>query len=78
MQVSGPMMELIDRKPAICDCQDAAAPKSIQWNIEFKDVCFAYPQKPDKLILNNFNLSIKQNQVVGILADSGSGKSTII
>lgn len=46
--------------------------------IEFKDVCFAYPNRPDQPVLRNLNLRVGKGQSVGIVGASGCGKSTII
>lgn len=40
-------------------------------------VDFKY-ESSDKLILNNINLSIKKNEIIGISGASGSGKSTLL
>lgn len=43
--------------------------------IELKDVNFSYPNKQ---VLNNINLTIKENESVAFVGETGSGKSTII
>ena len=43
----------------------------------FKDISFSY-ENDDKKVLNNFNIEIKKNTAVGIIGESGSGKSTFI
>ena len=55
-----------------------ASAKDIIGNIEFKNVSFSYPTKPDQLILNNLSLVINAGQKVALVGLSGSGKSTII
>jgi ABC-type multidrug transport system fused ATPase/permease subunit len=55
-----------------------ASAKDIRGNIEFKNVSFAYPTKPDQIILKNLSFTIKEGQNIGIVGLSGSGKSTII
>lgn len=45
-------------------------------NIIFKDVSFYY--KKENLILNDINLKITNNNKIGIIGQSGSGKSTFI
>jgi len=42
--------------------------------IEFKNVDFRYK---DKLILSDFNLTIKRNDKIGVVGKSGCGKSTL-
>ena len=51
---------------------------NIKGNIEFKNVSFSYPTKPDQLILKNLSFTIYAGQRVGLVGLSGSGKSSII
>ena len=46
--------------------------------IELKDISFAYKNKKENIILENLNLTINKNEIIGILGPSGSGKSTIV
>ncbi len=46
--------------------------------IEFKNVSFAYPSRPDVSVLKNFNMKIKAGQHIALVGPSGSGKSTIM
>ena len=45
-------------------------------NIEFKNVYFKYNK--DNYIINNFSLSLKKGDTLGIIGRSGSGKTTIM
>ncbi|MHA1940271.1 MAG: ABC transporter ATP-binding protein [Candidatus Hodarchaeales archaeon] len=47
----------------------------IQGKIEFKDVDFGYTK--DKLILDNFNLSIPSGETIAVVGPTGAGKTTI-
>ena len=60
--------------PAPAPTPAAAAPLSI----EFRNVTFAYPSRPDAPVLRGFSLAIPAGQVVGVAGASGSGKSTLI
>jgi ATP-binding cassette subfamily B (MDR/TAP) protein 1 len=46
--------------------------------IEFHNLSFRYPSRPEAHILNNFSLKIPENSCSAIVGSSGSGKSTII
>ncbi|XP_001975658.3 multidrug resistance protein 1A [Drosophila erecta] len=46
--------------------------------IEFKDVEFQYPTRPEIPILNKLNLKIHRGQTVALVGPSGCGKSTCI
>ena len=50
----------------------------IQGTIEFKMVDFAYPTRPQCVILKNFSFDVKAGSGVGLVGKSGCGKSTII
>lgn len=45
--------------------------------IEFKDVSFSYVDS-DKYALSNISLTINENETIGIIGGTGSGKSTLI
>ncbi|MFV5384506.1 ABC transporter ATP-binding protein [Acinetobacter junii] len=55
-------------------------PSAIQFNNEIKieGLSFAYPNRLDKPVFQNFNLKIRKNSSIGIVGKSGSGKSTLI
>ena len=53
-------------------------PSEFKGKIEFKNVTFAYPTKPENIILNNLSLTINPGQHAALVGFSGSGKSTII
>ncbi|VFQ96925.1 unnamed protein product [Cuscuta campestris] len=50
----------------------------IRGDIEFKDVTFSYPSRPDVVIFRNFSISFPAGKTVAVVGGSGSGKSTVI
>lgn len=70
---------MIERVPLI-DSEDEKGKvlQNVKGNIEFRDVDFSYPSRPDTPILQGFNLKVKSGKMVGLVGGSGSGKSTII
>jgi ABC-type multidrug transport system fused ATPase/permease subunit len=47
-------------------------------NIQFVNVQFSYPSRPDISILNSLSFNVKHGQTVAIVGASGSGKSTCV
>lgn len=45
--------------------------------MEFHNVKFSYPSRPDAPVLSQFNLQIPRGGVAAIAGASGSGKSTV-
>jgi len=53
-------------------------PERIEGQIEFRNVCFNYPNEPNITILNQVNFMVKPGSTLAIVGPSGSGKSTIV
>jgi ATP-binding cassette subfamily B (MDR/TAP) protein 1 len=70
---------LFDRKPEI-DSWSAEGEKldSMDGYIEFRDVHFRYPTRPDQRVLRGLNITVKPGQYVALVGASGCGKSTTI
>lgn len=50
----------------------------VKGNVEFKNVSFAYPDSPQKVIIKDFSASIKAGQKVAIVGPTGAGKTTLV
>ena len=60
------------------DLQDGPEkPTQVKGNLTFRDVSFAYPTRQDVMVLNDFNLLLKEGDVVALVGPSGGGKSTV-
>ena len=46
--------------------------------IQYQNVAFSYPSRPDMEVLRNINLEVKTGEKVGLVGYSGAGKSTIV
>ncbi|XP_027187283.1 ABC transporter B family member 11-like isoform X3 [Cicer arietinum] len=73
------MFETIKRQPNI-DAYDTAGMQldDIYGDIEFREVCFSYPSRPNEMIFNAFSISISSGTSTALVGQSGSGKSTVI
>ncbi|KAI9196870.1 hypothetical protein LWI28_027690 [Acer negundo] len=73
------MFETIKRKPKI-DPYDYSGMtlENFEGEIEFKDVHFRYPARPDVQIFSGFSLHVPNGLTAALVGQSGSGKSTVI
>lgn len=69
------VIELIDTKPTILDCDSPTEFEGLKEQIEFKNVSFSYDE--DREILSDISFTIKRGETVAIVGSSGGGKSTI-
>jgi ATP-binding cassette, subfamily B, multidrug efflux pump len=67
--------ELYAIKPTIVDAPDVKEQPSIKGAIEFRNLTFAYGDKP---VLKNINLKIEAGKTVAFVGHTGSGKSTLV
>ncbi|RHZ83267.1 hypothetical protein Glove_99g187 [Diversispora epigaea] len=75
------LFNIMDRIPTIDSGSDAGTiidKKSVKGRLEFKNIDFFYPSRPDVQILKNFNLTVEAGETVALVGSSGSGKSTIV
>ncbi|XP_027334787.1 ABC transporter B family member 15-like isoform X1 [Abrus precatorius] len=71
--------EVIERVPKI-DSDDMGGEilEKVYGEVEFDHIEFAYPSRPDSIILNDLCLKIPAGKSVALVGGSGSGKSTVI
>ncbi|ETK76748.1 hypothetical protein L915_16906 [Phytophthora nicotianae] len=50
----------------------------VEGHLEFRDISFRYPTRPEINVLKHYNLTIEAGQTVAFCGPSGGGKSTII
>ncbi|ETP30239.1 hypothetical protein F442_20703, partial [Phytophthora nicotianae P10297] len=50
----------------------------VEGRLEFRDISFRYPTRPEINVLKHYNLTIEAGQTVAFCGPSGGGKSTII
>ncbi len=54
------------------------AAKQLQGKVQFDHVSFAYPDAPDTNVLTDINFTVEPGQTLGILGETGAGKSTLM
>lgn len=72
----GRVFELFDLYPSITEKENAIKMNGLNDKIEFQNVCFEYI--PGHPVLKNINLTIKKDETLAIVGNSGGGKSTIV
>ena len=69
------VFELLERESEQPDGTEVV--KEPKGKLEFQDVVFSYPTRPDAQVLNGVSFLIEPNQVVALVGPSGGGKSTV-
>lgn len=69
------IFEIMDAVPDVADKPDAAPIPDIKGSITLKDVTFSY--EPNKPVLHNISLEVKEGEMIGLVGHSGAGKSTL-
>jgi subfamily B ATP-binding cassette protein MsbA len=69
------VLALIDEKPLINNVPNAISITEFNEGIYFKNVSFAYEEKP---ILSNITLTVPKGKTVALVGPSGGGKSTLM
>ncbi|OQE35202.1 hypothetical protein PENCOP_c014G03041 [Penicillium coprophilum] len=73
------LFRLIDRESRIDPFNECGEkPTNLTGYLDFSNVSFAYPTRPDVNVLDDFSLHIPAGKTTALVGASGSGKSTIV
>ncbi|MCP1385712.1 ABC transporter ATP-binding protein [Runella salmonicolor] len=71
------LLEILDEKSEV-DVHQRVQPITVNGNIAFDNVQFAYPTRPDMQVLKGVSLNVPAGQKIALVGYSGAGKSTIV
>ncbi|XP_077995651.1 ABC-type oligopeptide transporter ABCB9-like [Glandiceps talaboti] len=80
MQASGAaekVFELMDREPKINN-NGTLLPGDIHGQLEFKNVTFSYPTRPETNVLKDVSFKASPGEVIALVGPSGGGKSSCV
>ncbi|KAF0694390.1 Aste57867_14730 [Aphanomyces stellatus] len=74
------VFELMERTPDVISTPTTphALPSPLKGQVQFDNVSFRYPGRPDAVIFDGLNLTVQPNQTLAIVGPSGGGKSTVM
>lgn len=70
------VFEFLSEEEEVQNAINPVSPDNIKGKVEFKNVKFGY--YPNKIIINDFSIKVKEGQKVAIVGPTGGGKSTLI
>ena len=67
----------LDTQPDVMDDPSASKLTRIGEGIRFRNVHFAYPAAPERVVLDDIDLDVQAGDVVALVGQSGAGKTTL-
>ncbi|KAM0937504.1 putative bacterial ABC-type protein transporter [Dioscorea sansibarensis] len=72
------VFQLLDRVPTMSKSGDKCPLGELDGEVELDDVWFAYPSRPDHMVLKGITLKLTLGSKVALVGPSGGGKTTIV
>ncbi|XP_044930604.1 LOW QUALITY PROTEIN: antigen peptide transporter 1 [Mustela putorius furo] len=73
---SDKIFEYLDRIPR-CPSSGVLTSLNLEGLVQFQDVSFAYPNRPDVPVLQGLTFTLRPGEVTALVGPNGSGKSTV-
>ncbi len=72
------VMEILDAEGDITDPAEPKLPAEAKGRVEYKNVAFRYKMGSGDAVLENITFTAEPGETIGILGETGSGKSTLV
>jgi ATP-binding cassette, subfamily B, bacterial len=72
------VLDIFDEQPEVKITDGKSVTQKIKGEVEFKNVAFNYPSRPDLEVLKDISFKIKKGEKIALVGYSGAGKSTIV
>ncbi|MDR3639408.1 MAG: ABC transporter ATP-binding protein [Isosphaeraceae bacterium] len=69
------IFEILDRQPSVANAANPTPIGKLRGEIDFRGVTFRYG---NRVVVQDFNLTIRPGELVGLVGASGAGKSTLV
>ncbi len=71
------ILEVLDTKPTIEDGPGSAPKHGVSGEVEFRNVCFSYPDAEEN-VLENISFTAHKGETIAFIGATGCGKSSVI
>ncbi len=72
------ILEILEEPSEVNATEEVPLFVPVQGNVEFANVQFSYPSRPDITVLKGISLSVAAGRKIALVGQSGAGKSTIV
>ncbi|XP_051899584.1 antigen peptide transporter 2-like [Pristis pectinata] len=71
------VFDYLDRKPSV-HTDGKLVTETLKGHLEFRDVSFSYPTRPNIQVLKNVSFEVRSGEVTALVGPSGGGKTTCV
>ena len=72
------VFDILDTPAEIRSLEGSTSLPEITGRVRFQNVSFAYPDEPDRLVLENVSFDIRPGETIALVGPTGAGKTTIV